>query len=257
MPTVAKYAHIHNNRDMVRRVFQGVRYILIATLVVSLLSSPTFADPQSTNYRLSESSIGSGSTVQSNSASYRASDAAGDISIGNSASSNFQVNSGTKTPVDPNLTVNITSGAIAFPAFSASAPSVTTATFSVLNYTSYGYVVQIVGTPPTSGAKTIGPMATNGPSIVGTEQFGMNLVANTSPSSFGSNPNNGSYGFGSASGNYGTPNSFRYVSGETIALASKSSGVTNYTISYLVNVAGLTPGGQYTSNQTLIITGTY
>ncbi len=257
MATVAKYDNIHNNRAMVRRVLRGIRYILSATVVVGLLPTLTYADPQSTNFRLSESSIGSGSTVQSSSANYRASDAVGDISIGNSASTNFQVNAGTKTPVDPNLTVNITSGAIAFPSFSAASPSITTATFSVQNYTSYGYVVQIIGTPPTNPSRTITPMAASGPSVIGIEQFGMNLVANTSPSSFGANPDNGSFGFGGASGNYGTPNSFRYVSGETIALASKSSGITNYTISYLVNVAGLTPGGQYVSNQTLIITGTY
>lgn len=100
-------------------------------------------------------------------------------------------------------------------------------------------------------------MATNDSSHPGTEQFGINLVANTSPASFGANPNNGDFGFGSVAENYNVANQFRYVSGDTIAKAEKSSGETTYTISYLVNVTGLTPGGSYASNQTLVVTGTY
>jgi hypothetical protein len=231
--------------------------VFVTVSITGILTSDVLAEPQSTNFRLSESSIGSGSQVQSTSTNFKASDAIGDITVGNSTSTNFQANSGSKTPSDPNLAVSINSGSINFPDFSAATASVTTASFSVLNYTSYGYVVQIVGTSPTNGSKTIPGMTTSGPSQIGIEQFGINLVANTSPLSIGSNPDNNQYGFGGASPNYGTPNNFRFVSGETVALASKSSGVTNYTISYLVNVAGLTPGGQYTTNQTLIVTGTY
>jgi hypothetical protein len=243
-----------------RRVTLGVATMFVAVSLTAAFSGSADAiDAQSSSFKLSESSIGAGSTVQSSSSNFMASDAAGDISIGNSASANFQVNSGNKTPGDPNLAVSITSGNIAFPVFSAATASVATATFSVLNYTSYGYVVLIAGTTPTNGTKTIPAMGTSTPvvSSPGTEQFGINLVANTSPSSFGANPNNGNYGFGSTVANYNTPNLFRYVNGETIAQATKSSGVTNYTISYLINVAGLTPGGQYTTNQTLIVTGTY
>jgi hypothetical protein len=100
-------------------------------------------------------------------------------------------------------------------------------------------------------------MSTTGPSQAGVEQFGLNLVANTSPVSLGANPNHGQFGVGSAATNYATTNNYRFVSGETIASAPKSSGMTIYTISYIVNVSSLTPGGQYSSNQTVICTGTY
>ena len=104
-------------------------------------------------------------------------------------------------------------------------------------------------------------MGANGSSQPGTEQFGINLVANTVPSSLGANPNNGTppddFGFGEAAPNYDTPNSYRFVSGDTVAFAPKESGETEYTISYLANVAALTPGGIYKTNQTLIVTGTY
>ena len=100
-------------------------------------------------------------------------------------------------------------------------------------------------------------MPDSGPSQIGIEQFGINLVANTAPASVGANPVFGLFASGAASPNYGSSNTYRYVSGETIALAEKSSGVTTYTISYIANVGNLTPGGQYKSNQIIICTGTY
>jgi hypothetical protein len=177
--------------------------------------------------------------------------------VGSSGSTNFQVAAGYNTTNDPNLSFIVNGGAINFPAFSAATAATTTVTFSVLNYTSYGYVVQLVGSPPKNGLTTISPIPANDISRLGTSQFGINLVANTSPASVGANPDNGGFGFGLASTNYDIPNSYRFVSGETVAQAPKSSGVTTYTMTYLVNVPALTPGGQYTTDQTLIVTGTY
>jgi hypothetical protein len=212
---------------------------------------------QSPNYRFDESVIGTGGLFDSSSANYKASSATGDIGVGNSTSSNYQVDAGSKTSPDPTLSFSVNSPSVDLGNFTASASTVTTANFSVANYTSYGYAVQILGNPPTNGTHTITPMAATGAPQAGVEQFGVNLVANTLPSSVGANPNNGQFGFGAASPNYSTSNRYRYVSGETIALAAKSSGTTTYTISYLVNVASLTPGGKYTSDQTIIVTGTY
>lgn len=212
---------------------------------------------QSTNYKFDESSVGSGDLIQSSSANYKSTNATGDIAVGNASSANYQIDTGTKTTNDPSLSFAITNGGINFSDFSASTATVTTANFTISNYTSYGYVVQVVGNAPSSSGHTLPAMTTTGPSVAGTEQFGINLVANTLPSSVGSNPNNGQFGFGAAATSYATSNQYRYVSGETIASAPKSSGVTTYTISYLINVAGLTPGGKYTSDQTLIVTGTY
>jgi hypothetical protein len=216
------------------------------------------ADPlQSANYRFDESSIGAGGLIQSSSANFQSSSSIGDLGVGNSASSGYQLEAGSQTTDDPALAFAITSATPNFGDFSPSGPATTTATFSVSNYTSYGYVVQIVGNPPSNGSHTITAMSTTDVSQFGIEQFGINLVANTSPVSFGFNPDHGQFGSGSAATNYDTPDNFRYVSGETIASATESSGVTIYTISYLVNVSSLTPGGQYSSNQTIVVTGTY
>jgi hypothetical protein len=135
-----------------------------------------------------------------------------------------------------------------------------TATFRVLNYTSYGYVVNIIGSPPTNSGHALAAMSSTAASSPGTEQFGINLVANTSPATFGADPvqvPSSTFSFGEAATNYNTANNYRYVSGEAIATGPKSSGETDFTISYIVNVATDTPGGQYGGNQVLVCTGTY
>lgn len=234
-----------------------------ALLVLALLFGTTThaVNPASNNYRFDETNVGVSSILESNSANFRATSGAGDTGIGNSSSSNFQTESGSKTTPDPNLTFTMTSSASDFGTFSPTTTRTSTATFSVINYTSFGYVVQVAGSPPKAANREIAAMSANAPSQPGIEQFGLNMVANTSPTSFGANPQNGTapnnFGFGAASANYSTPNQFRYVSGETVAAAPKSSGKTDYTISYIVNVTPLTPGGAYSTDQTLIVTGTY
>ena len=237
-----------------------VEMLFILAYCIALFPSHVFAETlQSPNYKLDESSIGSDDSAQSSSANFKTDNGAaiGGLSIGNSASANYQVENGTKTSPDPTLSVAITNAAVNFGSFSAGSATTATANFSISNYTSYGYAVQIVGKAPSNGDHTISPMTSSGASQAGTEQFGINLVANTQPISVGANPDKGQFGFGSAAPNYAVANEYRYVNGETIALAPKSSGITAFTISYLVNVNSLTAGGQYTSNQTIVVTGTY
>jgi hypothetical protein len=240
---------------MVRKI-TGLGVLLVYLFFCIL--EPTYASAlQSSNYRFNESVVGGGGLTQENSANYQAGEFLGDLAIGNSTSTNYQINSGYDTTSDPALTFIVDTSSLSFGSFSPSTTAVTSSTFEVIDYTSYGYIVQILGTPPTNGAHVINAMVSTGPSQAGVEQFGINLVANISPVTFGANPNNGSFGFGTAATNYNTANQYRYVSGETIASGPKSSGNTIYTLSYLVNVTSTTLGGQYTSNQTLICIGTY
>jgi len=212
---------------------------------------------KSTNYQFQETSLGGIGITNTQSANYKAGTSGAILGFGNSASSSFQINAGNTTTNDPALGFAVTSASANFGTFSAGTPATATSSFQVLDYTSYGYVVQIIGNPPSHGSHTLAAMSSTGPSQTGIEQFGINLVANTSPISLGANPDHGQFGIGSATSNYGTANNYRYVSGDTIASAPKSSGLTIYTISYIVNVASTTPGGQYGSTQTIICTGTY
>lgn len=242
---------------MLKRVKISIFVLFVMSCAIGFTDLTVYAEPsQSANYKFNESSIGTGGLIQSSSANYKGRDSIGDISIGSAASSNYQIAAGSTTTNDPALSISI-NGTINFGNFTASSATTATTTFTVLNYTTYGYVAQIIGNPPTNGSTTIAPMTTTGPSVAGTSQFGINLVANTSPVSVGANPDNGQFGYGAVTPNYSTPNSYRYVSGEAVAQATKNSGITTYTITFLVNVPALTPGGVYTSNQTLVVTGTY
>jgi len=243
-------------------MFKGVmtrvgKVFFVFACLISLTTSAAAESLQSPNYRLEESTLGAGGLNQSNSASYQGSSSVGDVGSGDAASANYQIKQGSQTTNDPTLSFTINNGTANLGDFSPATATTTTSSFSVANYTSYGYAVQVIGDPPKNGNHTIAAMSSTDTSHTGTEQFGINLVANTSPSSVGANPDHGQFGEGTAAPNYATSNSFRYVPGETIATSPKSSGVTQYTITYLVNVGSLTPGGKYTSNQAIVVTGTY
>lgn len=217
---------------------------------------------ESSHYKFVETDLGGGGLVPSYSAHYQSAQSTGDTAIGNAKSTNFQTEAGSQTTADPALSFSINNASASFGSFSPTATATATSQFSVSNYTSYGYTVQIVGDTPHNGSHTIPAMATDAqnptiPSQPGTEQFGINLVKNTLPDVFGADPDHGEFGVGSPAPNYSNPNQFRFVSGETIATSPKSSGVTTYTISYIINVSGLTPGGHYTSKQALVCTGTF
>lgn len=235
-----------------------VLYIMGGLFIISRMGSPPEVSAlSSTNYRFVETSLGGSGLIGSQSANFQAATSSAILGLSSSISTNYQLEGGNLTTSDPALAFAVDSSGVNFGTFSAGTASTATLTFRVIDYTSYGYVVQTLGSPPKNGGHTISAMSSTTTSQAGTEQFGINLVANTSPVSFGANPDHGQFGFGSAATNYNTANNYRFVSGETIASAPKSSGETVYTVSYIVNVSSLTPGGQYVGDQTILCTGTY
>ena len=75
------------------------------------------SSPQSPNYRFDESVIGSGGLIQSSSPNYQVGVSLGDTAIGNSASTNYQVNAGSKTTNDPALSLTVNNGTANFGSF--------------------------------------------------------------------------------------------------------------------------------------------
>jgi hypothetical protein len=238
----------------------------VACMVQLLWGGYSSADPStSANYSMVESTLGGSGDNGSASTSYKSiggdngGATLGDTAIGNSTSTTYQTNSGFNTSETPALTFIVNTTQVNFGILSSSATRTGTATFSVKNYTTTGYVVQSLGTAPTYNGNTITPLASNSGSITGTQQFGINVVSNTTPS-VGANPvqvPDASFSSGVAASGYNTSNSYRYVSGETIATATKNSGQTDYTISYIINISATTPPGAYTMQQSLLCTGTY
>ena len=127
--------------------------------------------------------------------------------------------------------------------------------------------MQTQSDPPTStlpNHPTMAGLTTPTASSPGTEQFGINLVANTTvcgaPTNFGADPiqvPSNTYSFGQVSSGYNTCGLFKYVKGDTVAYSTRSSGETDYTISYLFNISNITAAGAYQFNHILVATSTY
>lgn len=256
-----KLFSIHYNK-LASLSYYGLLHFISALI---LLSPQIVYASTSNNYSIQEDFLGSGGVIESSSPNYQSLDSIGGVGVGDSASPNVpssgsQGQSGYTTTNDPSLNFIVTGSTVALGALSSSVAKTATGSFSVLNYTSSGYIVQIVGNTPSNGNHNLTNMATATASSVGNEQFGINLVANTSPASFGADPvqqPSTSFSYGTAATGYNTTNLYKYVDGQTIATATRASGKTDYTISYLANISIATPNGSYSSNQTLVCVGTY
>ncbi len=99
----------------------------------------------------------------------------------------------------------------------------------------------------TSGNEIIPALASNGASIVGQSQFGINLAANSNPSVGATVSGSGD---ATANSGYGTSNSFRYNDGEMIAASSLPTEYNRFTVSYLVNVSADQSPGIYATSFT-------
>lgn len=130
-----------------------------------------------------------------------------------------------------------------------------------------GYAITVNGPTLTSGTNTITAMSTPDVSKHGNSQFGMNLMTNTidtvatglgiSPASNGTNyraqalPSSG----------YDVSDTYKYNSGDTIANSGYTVlGGTDaqiYTVTYIANVTGSLPAGDYVTTLTYICTPTF
>jgi hypothetical protein len=261
-----KYQHMgrtYRNFSLTKLPSILPRCLAIAGMLLLTLNgaSVVFAQSTSSSYQIQEDFIGPGGLLEGNSNGYSiGGSTAGDTGTGESGSATFRTHSGFNTTDEPRLAFAITNNNVALNNLSTSTTATGTSNFSVLNYTSYGYVVHLTGNPPQSGGYTLAGMSSTGPSQVGVEQFGINLRANTSPITFGADPvqvPSSNFSYGAAATGYATANNYRYGSGEVIAQSTQSSGQTDYTISYIANISGTTAGGSYRAQLRLICVGTY
>ena len=244
-----------------------------SALLVALLLIPITVAAQSSspNYRVEESYFGSGGNVDASSPNYRARQSTGALGVGDTSSPNYRSVAGFDTPSEPFLEAAIIGPDVDFGTLSPSSTSFASSqggdcncTFYVRSYLSYEYSVVSASQPPTSeNNDTIDAKATQGSpsSNDSVEEFGMNLVANTVPGSFGANPVNepdNTFADGEAASGYETANEFKYAVNDTIARSpatpgNQGVGKTNYTISYIIKPANMTPAGQYTMRHILIV----
>lgn len=217
---------------------------------------------QSSNYAVDEAFFGTGGELESASANYKAKLAAGEMTVGSSQSTNYQMQAGFNTSDIPLLEFAVDGGAFDMGIIHAENTGMATTGFRVRNYLSSGYVVRITGaslTTTNGNLHTITPNASATVSTQGQEQFGVNVVDNSDPD-IGANPvqvPDSSFSFGTQVSGYDTPNYFKFVDNDVIALSDKSSGQTNYTLSMVANVSMLTPAGHYTGHLVLQVIPTF
>jgi len=227
------------------------------------------AQSNSANYQVNEVFMGSGGQLHSCSATYCSKQSAGEIAAGNMAGTAFKAQGGFNTDRQPYIAFSVAGGSTDIGTLSTVGTATTNATFAVKTYLSSGYIVQFMSNPPTNNGLTPHTMATPltpTASAVGTEQFGVNVVQNLTscttpaPANFGANPvqvPDNTFSFGTVAANYNTCGKFMYQKGDTLVSSSKSSGETDYTLSFIYNISPTTPDGEYTFNGTLVATSTY
>jgi hypothetical protein len=243
-----------------------IRYSSIAIVLMALIlpvsvarvqAAPTYVSP---SYGVDEVFFGSGGVNDANSASYNARASLGDTGVGNSASSLYQLYGGFTTTEVPFLEMVVNAVNVDLGTVTTGAAATGNATFTVKAYLASGYVVRTASDAPQNASYIMANMAATAASSPGTEQFGINLRANTSPTTYGADPvqlPDSSFSYGQVSAGYNTVNQFKYVKGDSIAYSNSSSGITEYTISYLMNIDSTTPGGVYVMEHNLVAIGTF
>lgn len=244
--------------------------ILLTTFPIFfvMLSHPQLVSAQysSSNYQSNEVFFGAGGDLQSSSTNYQAQSSLGALGVGSFSSSNYQSYAGFLTPNEPFLELSIDTSLVDLGVLDNSSTKTGTANFHVRAYIDSGYTVQTLSQPPsmTSGnSHTLAAKTSQGSSNVGTEEFGINLKANTSPATFGNDPSpqpDGTFATGVAATGYSTANQYKYNAGDIIAQTPSGSsgwGLTNFTISYIANSSLLTPAGSYTMIHDLVVVATY
>lgn len=232
--------------------------IIVAAVSVASVRVYATTTSSSTHYQVDQVLFGTGGDLDNSSTNYQAQTSVGETGIGNYTSTNYQAYAGFNTTSDPYLEIEVTAANLNLGVLSDTSTATANATFYVRAWNALGYIVQTDSPPPTNAGYPMHTNSTPAVSSVGTEQFGMNLVSNMSPITFGMGPQQTtSFSYGSPGSNYGTTNEYAYNNGDTIAQSTESTSSTVYTISYIFNISSSTPGGQYIFNQNLVATGNY
>lgn len=233
-----------------RHTLTSVFSLVIAT---TLLAGTAIAQSSSTNYQVDEVFFGVGGELEACSDSYCAKQSIGETAAGTTSSTNYEAQAGFNTTDVPLLEVAV-NGNVDFGLLSAEATATGIASVQVRTYLASGYELLITGLPPYTANRTLDTSATPAASQTGTELFGINLRANSTPD-IGADPvqiPDSTFSFGVPDSNYNLANSFAYQNGDVIAHSTSSSGQTNYTLSMIANIAATTPAGQYETSLSVV-----
>jgi hypothetical protein len=244
------------------RAKQILAAILLCFLSALAYTPTVAAAPQSSSssYSVDEVNFGSGGELNACSATYCSKQSAGELTVGNTSSASYSAQAGFNTNREEDLEVSITGAPMALGNVDVTATKYGSTSFSVRTFPAYGYSVVIAGNAPKSKAGyTLASMSSADISRPGTEQFGINLKANTSPSvgAEAALVPDGTFAFGAAATGYDTVNNFKFTTGDTIAQSLKGYGQTNFTLSAITNISTSTPAGDYAAVLDVIAVPTF
>lgn len=240
------------------RILRIVAVALVVACIPFVFAPFAAAETSSSaNYKVTETEFGSSSSAEVCKGQYCTRASIGTIA-GNSGTATF----GPDTPGVPTLEVIVEPGPE--PSYLGVLRTDQSATRTMIvkvrSYLSDGYFLQIAGKPPTNSGRSLATPSSPTASTPGTEQFGINAVANTAPAIFGANPvqvPSSEFSFGEVLPNYATANQYMYQNGGTVARSLTASGQTDYTISMIINVANNTPAGLYSTEFSAVVIPMY
>lgn len=250
----------HRLKQRLPRPKLALTYLALALLCsFSLVGVANATDPSSTNYKISESHFGAGGSLHDCSGNYCAKSSVGDLTVGRGSSTNYSAYFGFNTEDRPQLEVMALGGSQDMGVLKPDRTGTAVFAVNVRSYLSSGYVLLITGATPSVDSHNLASPSTPTVSTQGKEQFGLNLVANTTPN-IGVDPvqvPSGDFSFGQANANYSQPDKFMYQDGDAVARSDSSSGQTNYTISMIANISQVTPAGYYDGSFSAVAVPTF
>lgn len=238
--------------------------LLCSIVLVAMGGSKVIAQtPSSPNYQVPEASFNTGSSIDSTSASYSGRFSAGDLAVGFSSSTNYNAAAGFISPSDEYLELVVQSTNVDLGILTPDATGFGSGNFYVRSYINGDYIVQTASPSLSSESnEVIDPMSTTAIPTTGQEEFGINLVENTTLG-VGLNPSpdpDTNFANGIAAVGYDTPDQFKYVQGDIIARSSPTDlawGRTYFTVSYIANVSAITPAGLYEADHDIVLVSTF
>lgn len=235
----------------------------------AILAAPAVfaAESSSSNYSVDRVFFGAGGELEACGTDFCAKQTAGEIAAGHLAGSAFRANAGFNVEREPYIAFSTAVGSTDIGYLGTGATATTEGSFAVKTYLASGYVVHLASDPPINTNNPtfdISGLTSQSASSIGTEQFGINLVENTlgcgAPANFGANPvqvPDNTFSFGTVAADYDDCGLFKYVKGDTIASSARSTGETDYTISFIYNISTLTANGEYNFDGVVVATSTY
>lgn len=243
---------------MIRNKYLGSIFGGALVVCIVLISSQnSFAETSSSNnFQITDTEFGSGTELETCSGQYCARASIGSLNSEDSSSGSKTASFGSiASDSEPMLEIIVEPGESNLGVLTTERTASKTTKVKIRSYKSGGYTLQLSGHSPKYQSHQLKTLTLPTASSPGVEQFGINVVSNSSPS-IGADPvqvPSDLMSFGYPTEDYGVKNLFKYINGDEIARSDTESGQTEFTISMIVNISGSTPAGHFVGDFSAVV----